>query len=397
MRETTQSTLGLAAPGYRGAGLLLFLSLLLPAAGCGDRSASEMTSYSARAKAGEQAQLFTVPPEQMPHVQVATVESVSLPRRLRLTGTVAFDGFHTTPVITEVGGPVSRILVSPGQKVKAGQVLLYVSSPDYAQARAAYLKARSAYDLAEKNYTRAQDLYAHHAIAERDLQQAESDRNQAQADFQAAEEGLQVLGVAHPEALGKLPATSELPLLAPISGEVVERLVAPGQLIQSGATQCFTISNMSTVWVLANIYQNALAEVHVGDPVSIQADTYPDVFQGRISYIAAALDPGTRTLQARIDTQNPGEKLKKDMYVTATVEAGTIAGALVVPDAAVLRDAENQPFVYVLAGQNQFGRRPVQLGESQGGRTQITSGLKAGEKVAGDGSLFLQFANSLQQ
>jgi cobalt-zinc-cadmium efflux system membrane fusion protein len=397
MRETTQSALRVAAPERPAAGPLLLLALLLLTAGCGDRSASQMTSYSAGARAGEQAQLFTVPPEQMSHVQLAAVESVSLPRRLRLTGTVAFDGFHTTPVITEVSGPVSRILVSPGQKVKPGQVLLYVSSPDYSQARAAFLRARSAYNLAEKNYARSQDLYAHHAIAERDLQQAEADRNQAQADFQAAEQTLQVLGVAHPQELDKLPATSELPLLAPIGGEVVERLVAPGQVIQSGATQCFTISNMSTVWVLANVYQNALAEVHVGDPVTIQTDTYPDLFKGRISYIAAALDPGTRTLQARIDTQNPGEKLKKDMYVTATVEAGRIANALVVPDAAVLRDAENQPFVYVLAGQNQFGRRPVELGESQGGRTRIVSGLKAGERVAGDGSLFLQFANSLQQ
>lgn len=397
MRETTQSAVKLAVRERPAAGLVPLLALFLLTAGCGDRSASQMTSYSAAVKAGDQAQLFTVPPEQMSHVQVATVESVSLPRRLRLTGTVAFDGFHTTPVITQVGGPVSRILVSPGQKVKQGQVLLYVASPDYSQARAAYLKARSAFRLAEQNYTRSQDLYAHHAIAERELQQAESDRNQAQADFQAAEQALQVLGVAHPEMLDKLPATSELPLPAPIAGEVVERLVAPGQVIQSGSTQCFTISNMSAVWVLANIYQDALAEVHVGDPVTIQTDSYPDVFKGKISYISAALDPGTRTLQARIDTQNPGEKLKKDMYVTATVEAGAIANALVVPDAAVLRDAENQPFVYVLAGQNQFGRRPVQLGESQGGRTQIVSGLKAGERVAGDGSLFLQFANSLQQ
>jgi cobalt-zinc-cadmium efflux system membrane fusion protein len=373
---------------------LIALPLLL-VTGCGDRSASQMTSYSSAT--GAQAQLFTVPPEQMSHVQVATVESVRLPRQLRLTGAVAFDGFHTTPVITQVSGPVSRIVVAPGEKVKTGQVLLYVSSPDYSQARATFLKARSAYTLAEKNYARSQDLYAHHAIAERDLQQAESDRNQAQADFQAAEQTLRVLGIADPEKLDKLPATSELPLLAPIGGEVVERLVAPGQVIQAGSTQCFTISNMSTVWVLANIYQNALAEVHVGDAVTIQTDAYPDVFKGKISYIAAALDPGTRTLQARIDTQNPGEKLKKDMFVTATVEAGSVAGALVVPDAAVLRDTENQPFVYVLVGENQFGRRPVQLGESQGGRTQITSGLKAGEKVAGDGSLFLQFANSLQR
>ena len=110
--------------------------------------------------------------------------------------------------------------------------------------------------------------------------------------------------------------------------------------------------------------------------------------------MGAALDATSRTLQARIDTTNPARRLKKDMYVTATVVAGKIDNALLVPDAAVLRDAENEPFVYVTAGQDQFIRRPVSLGQSSDGKTQIVSGLKPGEQVAGDGSLFLQFASS---
>ena len=123
------------------------------------------------------------------------------------------------------------------------------------------------------------------------------------------------------------------------------------------------------------------------------------LFHGRISYVAASLDPNTRTLQARIETGNPGEKLKKDMYVVATVNAGAIKNAIALPDAAVLRDSdsENQPFVYAAAGSSQFGRRSVTLGESLNGQTEITSGLKAGDQVIGNGSLFLQFANSLQK
>ena len=170
-----------------------------------------------------------------------------------------------------------------------------------------------------------------------------------------------------------------------------------GQLLQLGATQCFMISDTSTVWVLVNVYQKDLPFVHVGDAVTIQTDSYPDVFHGRISYVAAALDPNTRTLQARIETSNPGEKLKKDMYVVATVDAGTIQNAIAVPDSAVLRDSENQPFVYVEVSSNQFGRRSVILGEGLNGQTQITTGLKPGDHVIGNGSLFLQFANSLQR
>jgi len=128
--------------------------------------------------------------------------------------------------------------------------------------------------------------------------------------------------------------------------------------------------------------------------VSMKTDAYPDIFQGKISFMGASLDATSRTLQARIDTKNPAGRLKKDMYVTATVVAGKIDNALLVPDAAVLRDAENEPFVYVSAGQRQFKRRLVKLGQSSDGKTQIVSGLQSGEQVVGDGSLFLQFASS---
>jgi len=332
----------------------------------------------------------------MSHVQVVTVEPMKLPRVLRLTGTVAYNAFNTVPVITQVGGPVSRILVVPGERVKKGQSLLEVSSPDYSLLYAAYLKARDTYRVADKNYARAQDLYAHHAIAERDLLQAESDRIQAQADLNAALLGLKILGIPNPDDLEKAPSSAEIPLLAPIGGEIVERDVSPGQLLQAGATQAFIISNMSSVWVLANVYQNDLSAVHVGDQVAVQTDSYPDKFQGKISFISPALDPTTRTLQARIEVENPGEKLKNNMYVTATVNAGVEQNAIAVPDSSVLRDDENQPFVYVASGTNQFGRRAVEIGQSEAGKTQILKGLSPGDKIVGDGSLFLQFANSFQ-
>jgi RND family efflux transporter MFP subunit len=206
-----------------------------------------------------------------------------------------------------------------------------------------------------------------------------------------------VLGIADPDALVQAPPTFEVPVKAPIGGEVVEQDVSAGQLIQPGSTQCFLISDTSKVWVLVNVYQNDLPYVRVGDPVTIQTDAYPQIFHGRISYVAASLDPNTRTLQARIETANPGEKLKKDMYVSATVDAGKIANAIALPDAAVLRDTENEPFVYAETGQDQFGKRQVTIGESVNGQTEIKSGLKPGDHVVGNGSLFLQFANSLQR
>lgn len=381
--------------------LALGMVVMMALSGCTRRAndAQEYsTSFGTTVSKEDKARLFTVPEDQMQHVQVVKVEPTNLRRVLRLTGSVAYNAFETTPVISQVGGPVSRILVLPGDIVRLGQPMLYVSSPDYAQLRATYLKAREAFSLADKNYARAQDLYSHKAIAEADLLQAESTRNQAQADLQAAEQALKVLGVPKPESfVVSNPASPQIPVLAPIAGEVVERLVGPGQLLQAAATQVFTISNTNTVWVLANVYERDLGSIHLGDSVAIQADAYSATFHGRISYIGPALDLASRTLQVRIVTDNAGKKLKKDMYVTATVQAGVIAGALAVPDSAVLRNSENQPFVYVSTGSNQFAQRLVTVGDSEEGKTQIVSGLHAGEPVAADGSLFLQFANSLQR
>ena len=368
-------------------GLAGALAILL--AGCSsERGANEMTSYSSNESKTDTASLFTIPQDQMSHVQVVTVQASKLTRTLRLTGAVAYNAFSTTPVITQVGGPVAKILVVPGDRVKRGQPLLEVSSPDYSLLLAAYLKARDTFRVADKNYERAQDLFAHHAIADRDLLQAESDRIQAQADLSAAQEGMRILGIPKPEDLEKSPISAQIPLLAPIGGEIVERLVSPGQVMQAGTTQAFTISDMSTVWVMANIYQGDLAYVKDGDPATITTDSYPDKFSGKISFISPALDPNTRTLQARIVVDNPGGKLKKDMYCVATVTA--------VPDSSILRDDENQPFVYVASNSNQFGRRPVDIGQTENGQTQVLKGLSPGDKVAANGSLFLQFANSFQ-
>jgi len=379
-------------------GQMIVLAAGLVLAGCtrSGEKASELTSYKAAETKAETADLFTVPQDQVEHLKVSRVARGRLLRVLRFSGSVAYNAFSTTPVFSAVGGPVREILVTPGDTVRVGQPLLNINSPDYSQARSAYLKARDAFQLADKNYKRAADLFEHKAVAERDVQQAESDRSQAQADVDSSADVLHALGVADADAFVKPGTTLQVPLLAPVAGEIVERLVGPGQLLQPGATQCFTISDTGSVWVLVNVFQKDLGSVHVGDAADITTDAYPDVFRGRISYIAPALDPTTRTLQERIVTENPGHKLKKDMYVTATVRAGNVENALLVPDAAVLRDTENQPFVYVQTNATQFARRLVVLGESSEGRTQITSGLKVGERVVGDGGVFLQFQNSLQ-
>jgi cobalt-zinc-cadmium efflux system membrane fusion protein len=374
-------------------------AFVLVLAGCGrpGDQAGKMTSFSTSESPEAKAELFSLPADQMSHIQVVTVGQGPLARTLRLTGAVEYNDFKTTPVITQVGGPVSRVMAVQGEHVRAGQALLYVASPDYSLLRSAFIKARDAFQLADKFYNRAQDLYEHHAIAEADLEQAQSNRAQAKADFESSADAIRILGIADPETIVTKPASPEVPLYSPVAGEVVDRTCSAGQLLAAGATQCFAVSDMSSVWILISIYQNDVAYVHVGDPVTISNEAYPGVVRGKIEYISPALDPNTRTLQARIEAPNPGERLKKEMYVTAEVQAGTIPNALFVPNSSVLRDDQNMPYVYLQTGTSQFARRGVTLGESLNGKTQILTGLQANDHVVGDGSLFLQFQNSLQR
>ena len=379
--------------------LLCALAIPLALAGCSpSASESKMTSYTASEKPTDSAQTFQITPDQLNHIQVVPVAKENLPRTLRLTGAVAYNAFETAPVFSPIGGPVQQILATPGQIVHRGQPLLLVTSPDFSVSRSAYIKARDASALADKLYARSKDLFDHGAVSEADLQQAELAQAQAHADLASATDALRSLGLTDPETVARttVKATAEIPVIAPINGEVVERLVGPGQLLQAGATQCFTISNTDTVWVLVNVYQSDLASIRSGEDVEISTDTYPDTFHGKISYIAPALDATTRTLQARIVAQNPGKKLKKDMYVNAIVRAAALQNVLTVSDDSILRDTENEPFVYVQANNTEFARRQVTLGDAANGRVQIKSGLKEGERVAAHGSLFLQFMNSLQ-
>ncbi len=330
----------------RRAALAALSAIMVALAGCGGagEQAGKMTSFSTTENPKSKAELFSVPADQMSHIQIVTVGQGPLARILRLTGAVEYNDFKTTPVITQVGGPVSRVMVVQGEHVRAGQALLYVASPDYSLLRSAYIKARDAFQLADKFYRRAQDLYEHHAIAQADLEQAQSNRAQAQADFESSADAIRILGIADPETIVTKPPSPEIPLYSPVAGEVVDRMCSAGQLLAPGATQCFTLSDMSSVWILVNIYQNDVAYVHVGDAVTIGNESYPGIVRGRIEYISPALDPGTRTLQARVEAPNPGERLKKEMYVTAEVQAGVIPNALFVPNSSVLRDDQNMPY-----------------------------------------------------
>ncbi|HEY2019035.1 MAG TPA: efflux RND transporter periplasmic adaptor subunit [Bryobacteraceae bacterium] len=383
-------------PRKLAAMLLLAVLALLPTA-CGPKKEESQKAEQAK---NLQPGLFTVSEDQRSHLRISPVRKASWSVTVHTTGTVDFDADHTTQAITQVNGPIARILVDTGSKVKAGDPLLYVSSPDVSTAISAYRKARNRENLAKRTVDRMKLLLDKGAIALKDYESAEADFNDAGTDVQNSLQSLKIFAITAQEIdqaeKQGVAISPELAVRAPITGTVVQKLVSPGQLIQAGTTLCFVLSDMSTVWVHGHIFDRDLAAVHLQDAVEETNPGFSRTFHGVVAYVGAMLDPTTRTTPVRIVTRNPDGLLKKDMFLDAVIHTSVQKNVLSVPLAAVLRDAQNEPFVYVEAEPGKFAQRPVTIGAQQDGWIEILTGLKGNENVVSDGSLFLQFATTYQ-
>ena len=335
---------------------------------------------------------------QQEKVHIVAVESAPFRPTVEVTGTVAFNGERSTQVISPISGTVARIVVDVGTRVSAGQALAFVASPDFAADVSAYRRTQAAYVNAQRIAVRDSALFANDALARQELEQAQTDASAAAADRDAALEALRALGTDSVSLqniqLGRPVPSQQGVVRAPLAGTVVEKLLTPGQLIQAGSTPAFTIADMATVWVIGNVFESQLGDVVVGDAAEIRTTAGDRVFHGQVTYVGALVDPDTRATAVRIVTPNPGEFLKKDMYVRITVVSRRARTGLLAPEAAVLRDQNNLPFVFLAMPDGSYTRRLVTLGSHVGGKYEITAGLTAADRVVAEGALFLQFAES---
>jgi cobalt-zinc-cadmium efflux system membrane fusion protein len=299
-----------------------------------------------------------------------------------------------------VNGPIARLLVDTGSVVTADQPLLYVSSPDVADAVSTYKKARNRLDYSKKTLDRSKDLLDHKVIAQKDFEASEQDFNDASAEVENDLQALKIFGVTQGEIDNAqkqgAAINPQLAVRSPIAGVVVQKLVTPGLVIQAGTTACFTISDMSEVWVWGHIYDRDLEAVRTGDTVELTNASFRQSLSGTVNYIGSLLDPTTRTTPVRIVTKNPASLLKKDMFVDAVIHTRSGRSVLAAPTSAILRTDDNLPFVYVEVEPGKFAQRLVTLGVEQGNETDLTSGVKEGEKIVAEGAVFLQFANTIQ-
>lgn len=365
--------------------LALAASAALLIAGC---SAKDNKTEAAPGTGG-----VTLTAAQRQHIRLFTIRPSTFAGTIQTFGVVDFDNNQATTVLAPFGGPVTRILVAQGQHVAKGQALAVVNSADFSAAVNAYRKAAAAAANARRLADIDKDLLQHQGVSKREADQAESDAVGAEADRAAALKALSAMdvgagGISAIQQGGKAAVASGV-IRAPISGVVVDRPITPGQMLQAGTTPCFTVANLSRVWVMAQVFESDLPAVQVGETAKVQAGG--SSLTGRVENVGAQVDPNTGAVAARVAVDNPGDALKKQMYVQVAIQGHQSNVGILVPAAAILRDDENLPFVYVAQSDGSFGRRRITVGQRVGGDYQVPDGLKPGDQVVDDGAIFVQF------
>jgi membrane fusion protein, heavy metal efflux system len=334
-------------------------------------------------------------PEQRRNVRLYKVAQSTFHKTVETTGVVDFDNDQATSVLAPFSGPVSRLLVSLGEHVKLGAPLAVVDSPDFAAAISSYRKAIAAAQTARRLADLDKELVEHNGVSKREADQAESDALGAEADREAALQALVSLHVPADaiKAIQDGRPVSHLDgvIRAPVAGTVVEKLITPGQLLQAGSTPCFTVADLSRVWILAQVFGADLTAVRVGDSAEVVTGIGENTFSGTVDNIGALVDPDTRAVAVRVVAKNPADFLKKQMYVRVLIHAQTPSTGTLIPVSAVLRDDVNLPFVYAVQADGSFARQHVTLAYRIGDQYDIAEGVKVGDELVVDGGLFVQF------
>jgi membrane fusion protein, heavy metal efflux system len=372
------------------------LPICLILAGLGVLTTASCSRQVVNAKGGDPVKVEEAPdpnlatmehPEQFP---VVTVEMRKAPDQLSVNGVVAPDVSRTVPVNALSSGRVVEVKARLGDHVEKGQTLLTLTSADLSTAISDYRKSLADEVLTRRQLERAQLLYERGALAQKDLQIAEDTDAKAKVDVQTTTERIRILG----GDLKKL--TTVIEIGAPVSGTIIEQNVTTAAGVKSldNSPNLFTIADLSRVWMLCDVYENNLAQVHLNDRAIVQLNAYPDrKIEGRISNISSLLDPVTRTAKVRIDLGNASGLMKPNMFGTVQFVSQSSTSRLSAPAGAILR-LQDRDWVFVKIDEKQFRRTEVQtLPATADGYQQIVAGVNAGDQVAANA---LQFSRAVE-
>jgi cobalt-zinc-cadmium efflux system membrane fusion protein len=359
--------------------LALALSL---AAGC--THLEEPPSAQAAERSRDFVQLDPKSPR-LDFIKVEVVKESDSGGKVTLPGRVGFDEDRTQRVASPIDGRVVGLLVKLGDRVKAGQPLLELSSPHVGQIQSDAQKALTDLSVAQKGIERLHKLQGIGAASEKEVAQAEGDFKKAKSDYARAEAQLKALGISASD-----PAVN-VALRAQIPGVVVERNVLQGQEVRSdGAAALLTISSLDSVWVLGDAYEQDLGLVTDGAAVSVRVPAYPgETFPGRVKHIGEVVDSTSRTVKIRCVVDNPAHRLKAEMYAKIDVDTPRGAKLIAVPSKAVLNDGDKAMVVIATEG-NIFRTRVIQVGPEVDDTVRVISGLTPGEKIVTSGAIFMK-------
>lgn len=318
-------------------------------------------------------------------IQTVTVQKTAVPDYLDLPAHIEADPTRVVHVYPPIGGRIVEMQVRPWDHVAKGQPLALIESADLSRAVADYHKALADNAVKQAQLNRAKDLYEHNAIAEKDYQQAQADALSSQADLTAAREQIRVFGVDPDHA------TSQLSVVAPRSGVILDVGASPGEYSKSldAPEPLCTIADIGTVWAIGDIYESDLTAAKRGQDATVTLSAYPEQhWSGRVSVVSDAVDPATRTLHVRVTLANPGERIKPQMFGTIRLTR-SVAQAILAPASAVIREG-NAAYVFVATSQGRYQRRSVSLGRSFGDSIEIVKGLNPGETIVAEDPLLLR-------
>ncbi|HSN04785.1 MAG TPA: efflux RND transporter periplasmic adaptor subunit [Nitrospira sp.] len=373
----------------RAASLTMAVMLLtLAACGRADQpSPSEAATLPAPPPAAPQR-------ESQARVETAIVDFSPSHQALTLSGKVAYGEDRYSKISSPLQGRVVEVRVHLGDRVKTGDVLLIVDSPDIAQAYSEYVKEDSELHYATRSYELAKDLYENKAMPLKDLKLAENELVKARAEYRRAKERLLSLRVPAEELskpLDKQKITSRFEMKSPLTGTVVERAVTPGQSVGGDPTQVlFTVADLDMLQVLADLYERDLALVREGQFARVSVEAYPGVdFPATLAAIGDVVDPVTRTIKVRAWVNNEAHKLKPEMFARLHLDVGEASQFIVVPREAVL-EADGKQFVYVVEDQNRYVKREVKVANISPEQVRVLEGLARGQRIVTKGAVLIK-------
>jgi cobalt-zinc-cadmium efflux system membrane fusion protein len=332
--------------------------------------------------------------KQLASVKVDQVGEVTFPIEKSAVGSIDFNEDMTVQVFTPYQGRIIDLFAKVGDEVKKGQVLFTIDSPDLLAAESNLIGAAGVPELTSRALDRLRMLYETRAVAQKDLEQAVSDQQTAEGALKTARDAVRIFGKTDAEIdaiIKERSADSRLVVQSPIAGRVTARNAAPGLFVQPGnAPAPYSVADISTMWMLANVAESDVSAFHVGQEVKVSLLSYPGkVFDGRISTINSSVDPNTHRMLIRSDVKDPNHELRAGMFATFVIQTGDPVRSLAVPLSGLVREGDGTMTAWVTTDRRRFTQRVVMVGDRKGDFRQIFDGLKPGELIATDGAIFL--------